>query len=423
MNCQDIARLLDEKQVDELLADEQSSARVHLATCRDCARDWQIHAQLSNTVIPAVPAGLRARFPTQVASGSSPRTHWRSRLVVIGAMVAVATAATMLTLQMGAPSSSAVATANPLQATPSVIQGHDGEVSAPTEPMSADESKSVHEQKAVAEWKLQVAEWLAIRDDPDALITAALMLMQPPQDARRIQLLLQRAAEMAPDSARIHATAMVLCLSLKGCDSVPYEQALRRLAPDNALGWAGETGRSSRAGDEIALQRAMTGMSRAKTYDLYENASVVSMTAQILAARVAPPDIGNPYPPRLAIEIFATMPIPAFNLIVKPCRSASEEKTLLECRQIGAAMRAGDTVLVNMLGIELSGSGLPAGSAEALALAKQRRQTLWISMRPQKDDPADFLGVVADHPREVDAWRAWLEEHGIPTEPPADWKP
>jgi hypothetical protein len=33
------------------------------------------------------------------------------------------------------------------------------------------------------------------------------------------------------------------------------------------------------------------------------------------------------------------------------------------------------------------------------------------------------LRAMAQHPREIDVMRALLEERGIPTEPPADWKP
>ncbi len=90
MNCQDIARILDEQEVDSLLAEERSGVHAHLATCRDCARDWQIHAQLLGVTIPAVPAELRALYVTQAAGVVAPGARRRGRFVVIGTLVTVA---------------------------------------------------------------------------------------------------------------------------------------------------------------------------------------------------------------------------------------------------------------------------------------------------------------------------------------------
>jgi hypothetical protein len=292
----------------------------------------------------------------------------------------------------------------------------------PTEPVSEDESK------ALEEWTQRVADWLAARDDPDALIAAAMLLRAAKPDVQRIRLLFQRATALAPENARIQAAAMLLCASLKPCDTTPYEQALRRLAPDNALGWVEEVRRASQADDQEAFQSALAAMSRTKTWDLYRNASIVSMASQISAALVPPPDTNGrslPTPSHVvAVGTLAAMPIPAFQPIIKHCKSTTDERALLECRQIGAAMRAGDTLFVNTLGLTLSGYGLSADSAEARSLAQERNQISWVNREANftADEPG-FLGLLADHPREIDTYRAFLEERGIPTQPPADWKP
>ena len=427
MNCQDIARMLDEREVDGLSATEQADVQAHLVICRDCARDWRIHARLSAAAIPAVPAELRAQYAPQVGGGAGPGARRHSRLIVVGAVVAVAAAAAMLVLRMNGPVAPVAATAVPVQMKPAVPQVRVTAVPAPTAPMADDDSK------ALADWERRVAEWLAVRDDPDALVTAALLLRTQQREAQRIQALLRRATVLAPDNARIHATAMLLCHALQSCDATPYELALRRLAPDNALGWIGELNRSWRAGDKQALQSALAAMSRARTFDLYWSANILATTAQMQAARVAPPDIDGDIPSSssdaYAFAIFAGLPMPAYQSISKTCKSATDERTLLECRQIGAAMRAGDTMITNGTGLVLSGSGLPGDSAEARALAQQSIQFKWLAAgAPQKfdnllDDPEGYLRAFADHPREMDALRAWFEERGIPTEPPADWKP
>jgi hypothetical protein len=422
MNCPDIARLLDEKNVDQILATEQQDLHLHLTSCPACARDWHIHAQLVAAAIPPVPDELRRQFPKQLAHSFRSRLRWRKSLIAIGAVAAMATAAAMLALRQGSQAP-AVTTAGVEQAKPNEVQDPRELLPLPAGSELSNEPRSAEEQKVVDEWKRRVGMWLALRDDPDALITAAILLMSPPGDAQEFRSLLQRAVALAPNSARIHATAVLLCPVEPSCDPKPYERALRRVAPDNAMGWTGEVGRASRSGDNAAFQWALTSMAQARTFDMYTNATMLAVTSQILAARVAAPEMAHSDWLDVAIEAASAMPIPEIRPIMNACKASTDANMLFECHRIGAAMRAGDDVLFNTLGVRLSASGLPAESAEALALEHQWRQIQWLSRKAQWDDPTSFLRAIADHPRQLDAWRAWLEEHGIPTEPPADWKP
>ncbi len=90
-------------------------------------------------------------------------------------------------------------------------------------------------------------------------------------------------------------------------------------------------------------------------------------------------------------------------------------------------MRAGDTILTNLIGVSVSSFGLPPDSAEVRSLEQERSLVQWISIKSQaffsEHDPESFLRPVTDHPREIDALRATLEEHGVPTVPPMGWKP
>ncbi len=100
MNCQDIARILDEQDVDHLPAEELAAIQVHVAGCSNCARDWQIHAQLSCVAIPAVPSELRALYSPQRAGVTELQARRRSRFILIGTIAAVASAASMLAVQL-----------------------------------------------------------------------------------------------------------------------------------------------------------------------------------------------------------------------------------------------------------------------------------------------------------------------------------
>lgn len=429
MNCQDIARILDERDVDDLLAREQSDVQAHLATCRDCARDWQIQAQLADARIPAVPPELRALYSPRVEGVVGLAARRRSRFIIVGSLAAAAAAA-MLALQMNTVPAPVAAMVDATRVEPS-RQGFGKVLPSPTAPTPEEESKSV---QALEEWTQRLTEWLTARDDPDSLIAAALLLEAQPGDAAEIPLLLQRATALAPANERIQAVAMHLCLKSTRCDPAPYEQALRRIAPDNALGWVEEVNRSLRGDDTEALQRALAAMSRARTLDLHAGASILSLISQLRSALVAPPDIEGYHPSMVSALAFdaAGSLTASFEMLRKPCKSATDARTLLECRQIGAAMRAGDSFMANWYGIEISGYGLPADSAEARSLVRQMHQLRWLNQQMagifpddgvSADQREDFLRVMVNRPREADVLRALLEERGIPTEPPADWKP
>lgn len=416
MNCQDMARILDDRDIGSLAASEQRDVRAHLETCPDCARDWRIHAELSAEAIPPVPAELRAHFAA-LGEGGRHQGARRGRLIVVGGLLAVAAAAAMLAVRKDEPPAPVAYIEATVQEEASVVQVYGETTATPEESVPDDETR------AMDDWKQRVADWLAVRDDPDALLTAALLNMR--QYALRAELV-RRAAELAPNSARIQATAMMLCFA--PCDPQPYEQALQKLASDNALGWAAAAHRAIEADDRQALERALTAMSRARTFDTYEGATMVAMTSQIRSALVPPPDVEGYMPAMAAIRAFTAMPIPHYSPITKTCKTATDERTLIECRQIGAAMRRGDTMLTNALGLTVSGSGLPADSPEARSLAQETIRFRWIDRSSQiafgrQDDPDGYLNTFADHPRALDALRAYLEARGMPTEPPPGWKP
>jgi hypothetical protein len=436
MNCQDMARILDEQEVDGLLAEEQSGVQVHLNTCRECARDWQIHAQLAGVAIPAVPAALRAQFTPQMVAASRNGGHRRNRLVVIGVLIALAAAAATLLVQKDEPVPPVVAIKESAQTEPSVTQAQSEERTSPAKPVSDADPRAKEEMKA---WTSRVTEWLVARDDADALLAAAILVVFVEDDDMKkiLSPLLERAAAKAPDSARIHASAVRLCLQTQYCDATPYQRELRRIAPDNALGWVVTTSRARRADGQEVLRRALAEMARAKTYDLYENAGFLAIISLIREARVPPPrfDGSRPAfsPDKFAYDAFYRALQLHHYAIQEFCKSATDDKVLAECHQVGAAMRAGDTIHTNLAGISISGYGLPADSAEARSLAQQERRIRWMGSRQAEiirtenpDYPARFplrlQGILGDHPRMMDVYRTVLEEHGIPTEPPADWK-
>lgn len=61
MNCNDMTRLLDERDIAELSAPEARDLAAHAAECAECARQWLAseHVARFRSDVPALPAALR----------------------------------------------------------------------------------------------------------------------------------------------------------------------------------------------------------------------------------------------------------------------------------------------------------------------------------------------------------------------------
>ena len=106
MNCQGIARVLDDGRVEALTAAELEEIEAHLATCTECAGDWEIDARIRTTEIPPVTERLLRWHPGRSSDRSLPASasRRRGRLVVIPLLLAgAAAAALMLGSMLDAP--------------------------------------------------------------------------------------------------------------------------------------------------------------------------------------------------------------------------------------------------------------------------------------------------------------------------------
>jgi hypothetical protein len=98
MNCQDITRLIDSGKFSEIPATDRRDAEAHAKICSHCAPLWIMHASLSSTRRPPMPAELSVRCLTLAAAQThavSPRRMSRVTVVTAG-LVVFAAAASML---------------------------------------------------------------------------------------------------------------------------------------------------------------------------------------------------------------------------------------------------------------------------------------------------------------------------------------
>jgi hypothetical protein len=98
MNCQDISRALDSRDVNALSEAERRALDAHAASCPHCGPDWIVYTRLAAIPAPPMPQKLAAQceaLATAQLRGISARRR-SSRTLLLGAILVVAAAAAVL---------------------------------------------------------------------------------------------------------------------------------------------------------------------------------------------------------------------------------------------------------------------------------------------------------------------------------------
>lgn len=112
MNCQDISRALDSRDVNALSAAERRACEAHAASCPRCGPEWVVYTRLAALPAPTMPRELAARCEA-LAPAQRRVTDIRrpaGRTVLLGAIL-VATAAAAAAVKLGVPQLIAAAVA------------------------------------------------------------------------------------------------------------------------------------------------------------------------------------------------------------------------------------------------------------------------------------------------------------------------
>lgn len=102
MNCQDIFRTLESRNVNALAAEELRACEAHAASCPRCGAEWIAYTRLAAIPVPAIPHTLAVQCEALVEGipaaagkyGNGRRT--RNRFLLVGALVALSAAAAMI---------------------------------------------------------------------------------------------------------------------------------------------------------------------------------------------------------------------------------------------------------------------------------------------------------------------------------------
>ena len=79
----------------------------------------------------------------------------------------------------------------------------------------------------------------------------------------------------------------------------------------------------------------------------------------------------------MVVGAIAEVTLPAFASLVGGCKLPDAAHRIVDCRAVGAAMRNGDTILVQAVGIAVSRGVVAAGSAEEQQLNVEKRRLDW----------------------------------------------
>jgi hypothetical protein len=100
MNCNDINRVLDEREATELSAAESAGIEAHVAHCTECAQQVSASAHMTQfrCDVPPLPAALREHARRlQAACESAPPPKSTRRPLIFGSLFVLGAAATTFT--------------------------------------------------------------------------------------------------------------------------------------------------------------------------------------------------------------------------------------------------------------------------------------------------------------------------------------
>jgi hypothetical protein len=287
------------------------------------------------------------------------------------------------------------------------------------------ESKSKRAQHDAALLQLQAE--LAARGDPDSLAASALFERElaGTTDSGSLDLA-ARATARAPRRADLAFVQLQLCESAPGCDTTPLEARLQQLDPQNGIPWAYALLRADQAKSVAERDVAREGLARSQRVDLYWNAIASHLGAA--AAGRAGLDASAALVEVIGIEAAFMTPMPPAAAICS-ANEIRQPDVLTQCRQIAAAFRHGDTVLLEAYGNALAMGLWTQGSAESVELAAERRalhyqmdlMTNYSAKLNSEQATRSLAAFLAKYPTEQTAFHAWYVELGLNPDPPAGW--
>jgi len=218
MNCQDLSRVLESRDVNALTADERHACERHAASCPHCEPDWVVFTRLAAMPAPPMPQQLTVRCEAlAVARLAGNERRLPGWVVSVGAIVVVAAAAMLIARLMSAPPKIGVQGSIPAAIVPSGTPAAIG--AAPGAP----------------------AQGLAAREPSDRTVTVTLQLDQATDDATG-QNFGQRVYERAREELRMLPGVVLLDADSAGAAMPAFRITFTNLSKSGGSFYLGSDG-------------------------------------------------------------------------------------------------------------------------------------------------------------------------------------
>jgi hypothetical protein len=296
--------------------------------------------------------------------------------------------------------------------------------------------------KAQLAFQRDLVSVLAPSVDAQRLLGAALLarpLFNQPE-TNNFHTLIGRAA-MAEDAGAAVSWARLADCDAKA-DACPNAAALELLqtqAPDNAAVWLLQLAEDTRGMKPAAAREDLGRAAAAKLYDDYTGASLQALASSV---GVLPPPAGSFDPARaagavgmqtvLVYGLASGQPQPGLPVTAKLCENAGDDASIkADCLKLGKTLEWGSSPLSRSLGLHLR-EVLADDPAQQEDARRARLSLVWQVQRFNEllarvpDDKAlaqHLLALARNGGTEMSLLLAALRDNGIPTDPPADWKP
>jgi hypothetical protein len=268
---------------------------------------------------------------------------------------------------------------------------------------------------------------LVAQGDPDSLAASALVAgLISGFNSSTVLDLAARAVGGAPDRADLALLQLQLCERAPSCDPLPLEKHLRVLDPENGITWTYALLRADREQRPADWDAARGGLAQSKRVDLYWNRTV----SHLAKAVTGKAEFDSSAALVEVVGIEAAL-MTALQPISRACQAQELQRldVLGQCRQIAAALRQGDTSLVEADGSSLALRLWAQGSTERMEVVKERRVLryrveLMARNATQLNSPQAIkalAGLLTQYPTEQTAMRALYVRLGLKPDPPADW--
>ncbi len=286
-----------------------------------------------------------------------------------------------------------------------------------------------------AEWNAAL-ETLEREATADSFLTAAFIHSAPLRDPSRVLDFLDRSLDLSPQQPDVAWLALNVCVRTPDCSVAPRVATLIRLDPRNAVAHYPALTEARKNGDVAAEDRALGAMADAEYFDVYWSRLITRTLDTLTRPRGAAQRPLREFPD-VAIEVVGWMlalGIPSFNATANTCSGErlKRDDVVENCRKLARVLDNGDVYIGQRIGHRMALQVWPPDSADAASFRAKAREASYIyeAIRPfdnaVNESAANARSWLDRHRvnrRELDVYRQWLTDVGVPATPPSDWVP